>query len=212
MITSIIKNFSKNFVLHDKYVLDDQALIEHFVNNNHFKNLLINLAEIDPYDSKISDEFSKLDAISSLPHLRVLKTSLNLTTERFILELSNLLLPFNKNLSNELKFLSSKISNTKFGKSKLITNLLRTSEHLFYKQLILDYEQKNPLALYPTSSYRNSSGHVVSSNDYQQIEATMNLNTFTSIKVEENTLNINNPLLRDNYKSFGRCILSLIHI
>ena len=74
------------------------------------------------------------------------------------------------------------------------------------KQIILDYEQKNPLALYPTSSYRNSSGHVVSSNDYQQIEATMNLNTFTSIKVEEDTLNIKNPLLRDNYKSFGRCI------
>ena len=34
----------------------------------------------------------------------------------------------------------------------------------------------------------------------------MNLNTFTSIKVEEDTLNINNPLLRDNYKSFGRCV------
>ena len=60
--------------------------------------------------------------------------------------------------------------------------------------------------MYPTSSYRNSNGHVVSSNDYQQIEATMNLNTFTSIKVEEDTLNVDNHLLRDNYKSFGRCV------
>mgnify|MGYP003313507441 FL=1 len=167
---------------------------------------MISLAKADPYDFKISDEFLKLNAISSLPHLRILKTSLNLTTERFILELSYLVSPFNKHLSNELRFLSSKISNTNFGSAKLISNLLNSSKNLFYKQLILDFEQKNPLALYPTSSYRNSSGHVVSSNDYQQIEATMNLNTFTSIKVEESTLNINNPLLRDNYKSFGRCV------
>jgi len=206
MISKIISDFSKNFILINKFPPNDKNLIEDFVNNNHFKNLLINLVEIDCYDTNISDEFSKLDAISSLPHLRVLKTSLNLTTERFFIELSNLILPFNEHLSKELKFLSLKISNTKFGKSKLITNLLRTSEHLFYKQLILDYEKINPLALYPTSSYRNSSGHVVSSNDYQQIEATMNLNTFTSIKVEEDTLNISNPLLRDNYKSFGRCV------
>ena len=34
----------------------------------------------------------------------------------------------------------------------------------------------------------------------------MNLNTFTSIKVEEDTLNVDNHLLRDNYKSFGRCV------
>ena len=206
MISEKIINFSKYFILNKKNILADQNLLENFVNNNYFEDLLISLAKVDPYDFKISDEFLKLNAISSLPHLRILKTSLNLTTERFILELSYLVSPFNKNLSTELKVLSSKISNTNFGNAKLISNLLNSSKKLFYEQLILDFEQKNPLALYPTSSYRNSSGHVVSSNDYQQIEATMNLNTFTSIKVEESTLNINNPLLRDNYKSFGRCV------
>ncbi len=206
MVSKKIIDFSKYFVLNKKTILNDQSLLENFVNNNYFEDLLISLAKADPYDFKISDEFLKLNAISSLPHLRILKTSLNLTTERFILELSYLVLPFNKYLSSELRFLSSKISNTNFGGAKLISNLLNSSKHLFYKQLILNFEQKNPLALYPTSSYRNSSGHVVSSNDYQQIEATMNLNTFTSIKVEESTLNINNPLLRDNYKSFGRCV------
>ena len=206
MVSEKIINFSKYFILNKKNIPDDQNLLENFVNNNYFEDLLISLAKVDPYDFKISDEFLKLNAISSLPHLRILKTSLNLTTERFFLELSYLVLPFNKHLSAELKILSSKISNTNFGSAKLISNLLNSSKNLFYEQLILDFEQKNPLALYPTSSYRNSSGHVVSSNDYQQIEATMNLNTFTSIKVEENTLNINNPLLRDNYKSFGRCV------
>ena len=206
MILNSINKFSEYFILGKKNFVSNTDLIENFVNNNHFENLLINLTEINPYDVKIANEFSKLNAISSLPHLRILKTSLNLTTERFFLELSHLVLPFNKDLSKNLNFLSSSISDTEFGNSKLISNLLNSSKHAFYKQLILDYEQKNPLALYPTSSYRNSNGHVVSSKDYQQIEATMNLNTFTSIKVEEDTLNINNPLLRDNYKSFGRCV------
>ena len=172
MISKKISNFSKYFILNKKNYLDEKNLIEDFANNNYFGSLLTNLAEIDPYDPKISNEFLNLDAISALPHLRVLKTSLNLTTERFVLELSNLILPFNEHLSNELKFLSSKISNTKFGKAKLISNLLSSSKHLFYKQLTLDYEKKNPLALYPTSSYRNSSGHVVSSNDYQPVSYT----------------------------------------
>ena len=208
MISKAIINFSENFIINNKKSPNDQDFIENFVNNNYFENLLINLAEIDPYDFKVSDEFFRLNAISVLPHLRILKTSLNLTTERFFLELSYLVLPFNKRLSSEL-ILSSKVCNSNFGNIKLISNLLSSSKSLFYKQLILDYEQKNPLALYPTSSYRNSCGHVVSSNDYQQIEATMNLNTFTSIKVEENTLDINNLLLRDQYKSFGRCVCLL---
>jgi len=206
MVINPIEKFSKHFILNKKNFSVDQNLIENFVNNNYFENLLINLTEINPYDVKIANEFSKINAISSLPHLRILKTSLNLTTERFLLELSHLVMPFNKDLSKNLKFLSSSISETEFGNSKLISNLLKSSKHAFYKQLVTDYEQKNPLALYPTSSYRNSNGHVVSSNDYQQIEATMNLNTFTSIKVEEDTLNVDNPLLRDNYKSFGRCV------
>ena len=206
MILSSINKFSEHFILGKKNFVINKDLIENFVNNNYFENLLIDLTEINPYDERIANEFSKLNAISSLPHLRILKTSLNLTTERFFLELSHLVLPFNKNLSKNLNFLSSSISDTEFGNSKLISNLLNSSKHDFYKQLILNYEQKNPLALYPTSSYRNSNGHVVSSNDYQQIEATMNLNTFTSIKVEEDTLNVDNHLLRDNYKSFGRCV------
>ncbi len=70
MVIDLINKFSKYFILDKKNFLVDQNLIENFVNNNHFENLLINLTEIDPYDVKISNEFSKINAISSLPHLR----------------------------------------------------------------------------------------------------------------------------------------------
>ena len=79
MISKIINNFSNNFILNSKDYLLGQNLIEDFANNKYFESLLINLAEINPYDPKISNEFLKLDAISALPHLRVFKTYLNLT-------------------------------------------------------------------------------------------------------------------------------------
>ena len=77
------------FILGKKNFVINKYLIENFVNNNNFENLLIDLTEINPYDERIANEFSKLNSISSLPHLRILKTSLNLTTERFFLELSH---------------------------------------------------------------------------------------------------------------------------
>ena len=117
MVINPIKKFSKHFNLNKKNFSVDQSLIENFVNNNYFENLLINLTEINPYDVKIANEFSKINAISSLPHLRILKTSLNLTTERFLLELSHLVMPFNKDLSKNLKFLSSKAQNMLFTNS-----------------------------------------------------------------------------------------------
>ena len=66
MISKKISNFSKYFILNKKNYLDGKNLIEDFVNNNYFESLLINLAEIDPYDPKISNEFLNLDAISCL--------------------------------------------------------------------------------------------------------------------------------------------------
>ena len=72
MIVDSITKFSKHFILNKNNLLADQNLIENFVNNNYFENLLINLTEINPYDVKIANEFSKINAISSLPHLRIL--------------------------------------------------------------------------------------------------------------------------------------------
>ena len=59
MIYKIINNFSNNFTFNSKDYLLGQNLIEDFANNKFFETLLINLAEINPYDPKISNEFLK---------------------------------------------------------------------------------------------------------------------------------------------------------
>ena len=201
-----LKIFINKFKIDQVVNAPNDKLINLLSNDKDFINLLKWLTEINPYDTEVSDIFLKHNAISSLPHIKILKTSLNLNTDKFFLEISNLIKPFNKEVSKMWRHLSFKIENNEIGKQKLIKNLLNSSNSELYKNLTKYYESDNPYALYPTSSYRNSTGHVVSTNDYQQIEATMNLHTFTSIKVIENTLDINNNILRDNYKSFGRCV------
>ena len=52
MILSSINKFSEYFILGKKNFVINKDLIENFVNNNHFENLLINLTEINPYDEK----------------------------------------------------------------------------------------------------------------------------------------------------------------
>ena len=206
MANSQINNFASKINFNKLLLIKDNNILEYLSKDENFINLLVWVTSINPYNEELAEKFFKNKAITAIPHIKILKTSLNLNTDKFFLELSNLIKPFDSTSSNKLREISIKISDTKFGKTKLINNLLETSNKLFFKNLIDQFERSNPYALYPTSSYRNSTGHVVSTDDYQEIEATMNLHTFTSIKVVEDTLNKNNLLLRDNYKSYGRCV------
>ena len=80
------------------------------------------------------------------------------------------------------------------------------SDREFYQDLADRLVKDNPHAVYPTSSYRESSAHVVSSDDDRPIEAVMHSSTFTSIRVVENSLDPQQTVLRDMYISHGRCV------
>ena len=84
--------------------------------------------------------------------------------------------------------------------------LLRSKEGAFYKDLASRLVEIDPHTIYPTSSYRESHAHVVSTDDDQTIEAVMTSSTFTSIRVLENSLEPQQTVLRDMYISHGRCV------
>lgn len=79
----------------------------------------------------------------------------------------------------------------------------------FYRELAEKLVETDPHAIYPTSSYRQSQGFVVSTDDDQTVEAVMTSSTFTSIRVLENVLEPQQPLLRDMYIAAGRCVCLL---
>lgn len=64
----------------------------------------------------------------------------------------------------------------------------------------------DPHALYPTSVYRSSFGHCVSSADSTSIEAVMGTTVTTSIRIVRDILNPASPHLRRIYKPLRRCV------
>eukprot|EP00168_Porphyra_purpurea_P000426 TRINITY_DN1046_c0_g1_i4.p1 TRINITY_DN1046_c0_g1~~TRINITY_DN1046_c0_g1_i4.p1 ORF type:complete len:888 (+),score=310.47 TRINITY_DN1046_c0_g1_i4:440-3103(+) len=66
--------------------------------------------------------------------------------------------------------------------------------------------ENDPHALYPTSIYRQGSGHVTSSDDSSRIEGVMSTTITTSIEIVRDVLNPKNHQLRDMYKPLKRCV------
>lgn len=64
----------------------------------------------------------------------------------------------------------------------------------------------DPHALYPTSIYRQGSGHVTSSEDSSRIEGVMSTTITTTIEIVRDVLSPDNHQLRDMYKPLKRCV------
>lgn len=67
-------------------------------------------------------------------------------------------------------------------------------------------EKIDPHAVYPTSIYRNCDGFTLATPDSQTIEATMQTNLTTTIKITRKILDPSNKILAEVYKPLGRCI------
>ncbi|MEM9943903.1 MAG: sedoheptulose 7-phosphate cyclase, partial [Planctomycetota bacterium] len=67
-------------------------------------------------------------------------------------------------------------------------------------------EQSKPHAIYPTSVFRKCSGHVAADSNFTAVEATISSQTHTSIRVVEDALNPDEPILASVYRSLSRCV------
>lgn len=79
---------------------------------------------------------------------------------------------------------------------------LRTLYEQNAKHLISD----DPHAIYPTSVYRSSFGHCVSSTDSTAMEATMGTTVSTSIRIDRDILKPESPHLRQVFGPLRRCV------
>ncbi|MBW4465211.1 MAG: sedoheptulose 7-phosphate cyclase [Pegethrix bostrychoides GSE-TBD4-15B] len=183
----------------------DQA-IEAICCSAEFKSLLLALIESDAFSEAFGREFAAAEAISGLPACRRLRSSLSLSLGSFFELLAELTTAFAPAAGAEWSAFANRLHPFELSKTKLMALLLQSRDGKFYQELAADLVETNPHALYPTSSYRESRGHVVSTLDGQSIEAVMSASTFTSIKVVENSLDPQQHLLRDMYISSGRCV------
>ncbi|MEO1069969.1 MAG: sedoheptulose 7-phosphate cyclase [Cyanobacteria bacterium J06638_6] len=158
------------------------------------------------FSPELGQEFATMGAIEGLAACRRLRSGLNLSLASFFKLLAELFAAFDVAAGVEWSAFASRIQSSSLGSYKLLGRLLDSQEQGFYQELTSRLVDTNPHAIYPTSSYRESYGHVVSTADDQTIEAVMSSSTFTSIKVLENVLDPEQLVLRDTYLTLGRCV------
>ena len=185
---------------------DLERALEAICGSAQFKSLLISLIGSKAFSEELGLEFASAGAIQGVSACRRLRSCLNLPLSSFFKLLAELTASFSVTVGADWSTFAQRICQSEAGKDRLLDRLLASKEGDFYEALATQLVEENPHAIYPTSSYRESWGHVVSTPDDQYVEAVMGSATFTAIKVLENALDPEQLVLRDVYAPLGRCI------
>jgi 3-dehydroquinate synthase len=176
-----------------------------------FRSLLLSLIDSPAFSEELGKEFASIGAIQGLSACRKLRSGMNLTLSHFFGLLAELLAAFDIAAHMDWSAFADRIHQAELGQEKLLNLLVNGKDGSFYEELAHKLVESDPHAIYPTSSYRESHAHVVSTDDDQVIEAVMTSRTFTSIRVLENSLDPSQTVLRDLYISHGRCVCLVDH-
>ena len=170
------------------------------------KDLLLVLVHSNAFSNELGVEFASADAVAGLAACRRLRSCLNFPLSTFFSLLAELVSAFDASAGAAWSDFAGRLHSSSLGDEKLLHHLLRTPEGEFYRDLIVQLVDENPHAVYPTSSYRESEGFVVSTDNDQTIEAVVSTSTFASVKLIDHSLDPEQLLLRDVYAPLGRCI------
>ncbi len=183
-----------------------EQAVEAICGSAQFKSLLISLVSCKAFSRELSQEFDAAGAIQGISACRRLRSCLNLSLSSFFGLLAELVTVFNAAVGAEWYAFADRICQSDCSDAKLLDCLLSGKDGAFYQAFSEQLTEENPHAIYPTSSYRESYGYVVSTPDDQHVEAVMGVMSFTTIKVIESSLDPNQPTLRDIYAPLGRCV------
>ena len=204
--TSAIRAFIE---AHDSETLKSQDLeyaVASISSSESLKNLLLALIYSPAFSEELGKEFAQVDAIEGISACRSLRSCLNFSLSSFFGTLCELIYAFDEAIGEEWYNFANRVHRSKLAKVKLLENLVHSKQGEFYQELAEKLVKEHPHAIYPTSSYRESRGFVESSADYTNIQAVMSSSTFTSVKLIDNCLDPDQPILRDMYISLGRCV------
>ncbi len=204
--TSAIRAFIQ---AHDSETLKFQDLkkaVNAISSSDNLKNLLIALINSPAFSEELGKEFAVENAIEGISACRSLRSCLNFTISSFFATLCELICAFDKEVGDEWYTFANRVHRSSIAKTKLLDNLIKGEKGEYYQELADKLVIEHPHAIYPTSSYRESRGFVESNEDYTNIQAVMSSSTFTSVKLIDNCLDPEQPILKDMYLPIGRCV------
>ncbi len=204
--TSAVKTF---VAAYDSAPLTYESLdnaVEAICCDRHFRSLLLSLIDSPAFAKELGEDFAAAGAIAGLAACRSLRSGLNFSLKRFFALFAEMVGAFDMAAGLAWRNFSDRLLLSNLGEVKLLERLLRSRDKGFYEALAERLVKENPHAIYPTSSYRESRGYVVNTEDDHHVEAVMHSSTFTSIKLVDHALDPDQTILRDTYKSLGRCV------
>ena len=213
---STITTFLERRSWPDPRAYDLSNVLSGMLESEDFKALLISLIEADAFSDDFGGHFAEVGAVAAIAPCRMLRGSLNLSLRRFFALLAQLFEAVqaeNRHVhrrSEWRRFAGRVDDSLQFADLKLVdylTNVMPASATRdFYTSFAARLEHDLPQAIYPTSNYRESGGSVASTADDQTIEAVMRVSTFSTIKIVDRAIDVEQTTLRDIYKSLGRCV------
>ena len=183
-----------------------RLVIDELIDSEPLECLIHFFVKSPIYSAELAEEFRAANALDGLPAMRALRTSLSLSLGQFLQHLVTLIRSVNMEAAEPWESLSDRVLQSNSSEKKMIELLRNSALGVSYQELALALVAQQPHAIYPTSPFRESGGNVVSSTDFRQVEASMSLKTYTSIRIEEGVLKPENRTLRDVYKPLGRCV------
>lgn len=191
---------------------DLKDAIESILEVEPFHRFCVRVSKADVFSNDAAARFSNSkDELSLLRSFKFLKYCYNLPCGQLFNIFTDVISRFDDEYAAVFLKLTSRIlDDTELG-PQLMKNLTigkQASSKL--KNLYVDNAEylldSDPHALYPTSIYRQCSGHVTSSSDSKVIEAVMGTTITTTIEICRDVLSTKNHSLRDVYKPLRRCI------
>jgi len=183
-----------------------ESVLSEVCERPQFKELIVSLVDSEAFSKELGLEFAAAGAVEGLSACRRLRGCLNLPLGSFFSLLAEMVSAFNLAVGAEWSAFGDRVLASELNRKRLLDVLLGSAEGEFYHAFAEGLVETNPHAIYPTSSYRESAGHVVSSDDGQTIEAVMSARTFTSIVVLDNALDPQQLTLKETYAPLGRCV------
>jgi 3-dehydroquinate synthetase len=180
--------------------------VEALLGNPALRALLLAVLEGDAFDPATGRHLAELGALRAVPALRRLRASLPASLAVVAGLLQEIVAAFDERAAAGWDDLAERLRRSPIGERTLVDALRDGPDGPFWHDLVDRLEVEDPHARFPTSPYRWSDGHVISSEDGRVVEAVVSSRTSTSIRVADGVLDPTERLLRDVYAPIGRCV------
>lgn len=188
-----------------------ESALEDIFGSASFADWLQSLCSQDVYSPSFTESFEKADAMDAVAPARALAGAYNLSLEAVAQRVAQIAGAFHEQLGADwYPFADSLHANRDLAIMRLREYLNARARQPAIRERhraeILRLTDDNPHAIFPTSPYRRSGGHVAASEDHSAVEAVMHQSTHASIRMVDHVLEPSQPYLRDIYRPLGRCV------